>query len=307
MRDVWDGRYKELVREVLRGTGEVLAGVESSAPAQRMDLVYRPDAAHRAERLRRGLLGALVDGGECNIEPFRDTPSPGTVRGCLRRVWNYHHVHHCPDDEARADEAVTAVIVLSPGVPRTALRVFPLRRVRGRPKGVYATHPVLGLWMVVIAELPATRHTLALRLLGRGPVLDAALAELSALPPEAWEHKLIEILLRWRQEIAALPTRSERDEDFMETTRETFEQFKERVRLEGEASGVHRGLQQGLQQGLQPLQHQFARRLGRPLTEGETATLLARFDTVGPDRLGDVVLDLTPDALAAWLSDPEAR
>ena len=55
------------------------------------------------------------------------------------------------------------------------------------------------------------------------------------------------------------------------------------------------------------LQHLFARRLGRPLTEGETATLLVRFDTVGPDRLGDVVLDLTPDALAAWLTDPDAR
>ena len=44
-----------------------------------------------------------------------------------------------------------------------------------------------------------------------------------------------------------------------------------------------------------------------PLTEAETATLVARFDTVGPDRLGDVVLDLTPDALGAWLTDPDAR
>ena len=86
----------------------------------------------------------------------------------------------------------------------------------------------------------------------------------------------------------------------METTRETFEQLKERARQEGETRGVYRGLQQGLQ-------HLFARRLGRPLTEAETATLLTRFDTVGPDRLGDVVLDLTPDALGAWLSDPDAR
>ena len=143
--------------------------------------------------------------------------------------------------------------------------------------------------------------------MGRGGVLDAALAELRALPTEAWEHTLFEILLRWRQEIAALPTRSQRDEDFMETTRETFEQLKERARQEGETRGEHRGIQQGLRAGLQPLQRQFARRLGRPLTEGETATLLARFDTVGPDRLGDVVLDLTPDALGAWLTDPDAR
>jgi hypothetical protein len=174
---------------------------------------------------------------------------------------------------------------------------------------VYASDAAIGLWVVVIAELPATRDTLALRLMGRGPVLDAALAELGALPAEAWEHTLFEILLRWRQEIAALPTRSQRDEDFMETTRETFEQFKER-RQEGRQEGrdprrAQRASSRACTWG--PLQRQFARRLGRPLTEGETATLLARFDTVGPDRLGDVVLDLTPEALAQWLTDPDAR
>jgi len=32
MRDDWDGRYKELVQEVLRGTGEVLVGLETATP-----------------------------------------------------------------------------------------------------------------------------------------------------------------------------------------------------------------------------------------------------------------------------------
>jgi hypothetical protein len=84
--------------------------------------------------------------------------------------------------------------------------------------------------------------------------------------------------------------------------RRGYDSFEDAVR-----KGAVRGRALGTRQGLLPLQHLFARRLGRPLTEGETATLLARFDTVGPDRLGDVVLDLTPDALAAWLTDPDAR
>jgi hypothetical protein len=303
MRDDWDGRYKELVQEVLRGTGEVLVGVETATPTQRMDVVYRPDAAHRAERLQRGLLGRLTEAPESNIEPYRNTPSVVRVRDDLRRVWGYHNDRSLARGEKVAPEAMTPLLVLSPGVPRKAILGFTAKPVQGFPAGVYASDATIGLWVVVVAELPATRDTLALRLMGRGHVLDAALAELGALPAEAWEHTLFEILLRWRQEIAALPTRSQRDEDFMETTRETFEQFKERARQEGRQEGETRGVSRGLQ----PLQHQFARRLGRPLTEGETATLLARFDTVGPDRLGDVVLDLTPDALAAWLTDPEAR
>jgi hypothetical protein len=76
MRDDWDARYKELVQEVLRGTGEVLVGLETATPTQRMDVVYRPDAAHRAERLQRGLLGRLTDG-----------PSATSSRTATRRRW----------------------------------------------------------------------------------------------------------------------------------------------------------------------------------------------------------------------------
>jgi hypothetical protein len=85
--------------------------------------------------------------------------------------------------------------------------------------------------------------------------------------------------------------------------RRGYDSFEDAVQ-----KSIERGREQGIKEGLlQGLQRQFARRLGRPLTEAETATLLARFDTVGPDRLGDVVLDLTPDALGAWLTDPDAR
>jgi len=40
---------------------------------------------------------------------------------------------------------------------------------------------------------------------------------------------------------------------------------------------------------------------------GVQRALHGRLDTVGPERLGDVVLDLDVAALAAWLADPEAH
>lgn len=73
-------------------------------------------------------------------------------------------------------------------------------------------------------------------------------------------------------------------------------------------AGRKEGLQQGQQQGQQmALLHQFARKLGRPLTSEERSRIVARIDTLGPDRLGDVILDLSPTALDAWLADPESR
>ncbi|MFO0625969.1 MAG: hypothetical protein U0325_10170 [Polyangiales bacterium] len=79
----------------------------------------------------------------------------------------------------------------------------------------------------------------------------------------------------------------------------------------GEQRGIQKGLQtgvqQGMQQGLAPLLRLFSRRLDRALTDDERAVVVARLDALGADRLGDVVLDLAPSALAAWLADPAAR
>lgn len=70
---------------------------------------------------------------------------------------------------------------------------------------------------------------------------------------------------------------------------------------------IEKGVEKGVEKALGPLEHLFARRLGRALSPGEHATLIRRLDTHGPGRLGDVVLDLDPGALERWLTDPAAR
>ncbi len=50
----------------------------------------------------------------------------------------------------------------------------------------------------------------------------------------------------------------------------------------------------------------FERKVGRALGPAELATLRARLRAVGPERVGDVVLDLDGPALLAWLIDPVA-
>ncbi|MFO0608920.1 MAG: hypothetical protein U0324_37485 [Polyangiales bacterium] len=83
---------------------------------------------------------------------------------------------------------------------------------------------------------------------------------------------------------------------------------QQRIGMErGFAQGVQKGREEGLETGLRPLLRQFERRLARPLTDAEHAALVDRLTALGPDRLGDVVLDLDPSALAAWLADPDAR
>jgi hypothetical protein len=85
-----------------------------------------------------------------------------------------------------------------------------------------------------------------------------------------------------------------------------IEQGIERGIEQGIEQGIERGIEQGIERGLTPLVHQYERRLGRSLTAEEHHALLDRFTRLGSDRIGDVVLDLSAEALGAWLADPAA-
>ena len=73
-----------------------------------------------------------------------------------------------------------------------------------------------------------------------------------------------------------------------------------------ENAAIEKGIERGIEKGMGAVERQFQRRLGRAITAAEHRELLRRVDTLGAARLGDVVLDLTPEALAAWLAEPDA-
>ena len=68
------------------------------------------------------------------------------------------------------------------------------------------------------------------------------------------------------------------------------------------------GKEQGRLEGqLEPLAHQFERRLGRALTPEERSRLIARVQELGAMPVSDVVLDLSREDLAAWLTTTNAH
>ncbi|WP_437641756.1 hypothetical protein [Sorangium sp. So ce854] len=93
-------------------------------------------------------------------------------------------------------------------------------------------------------------------------------------------------------------------------TREWYEQWNARrmkEAREAEERAQQRGHQLGQQLGqLQMASRLCAVRLGRPLTEAETAALAERLDRLGADRVSEVMLSSAAEALTAWLSDPNA-
>ena len=300
---------KECLVALLGDVGTLDREREVATDAQHIDLWFSPDAARSDELHTRGWLGRAGD-RECGIELYSDTPTPGEVRECTRKHWAHQHLRELA---AQASDPPTKVPlarswIVSTGLPKTAVQALHARPRRPWPPGFLLTHDELGVGFIVLSRLPITRDTLALRMLARGPTLARACDDIARLPPGAWEHRLVDILLRWRVRIPIdRALRSPDQELFMQTTDTLYEDILRRARDEGIEKGIERGIERGIEKGLSPLVRQFSRRLARPLTQAERGTLVARMSTHGSDRLGDVVLDLDPGALERWLHDPDAR
>jgi Domain of unknown function (DUF4351) len=99
--------------------------------------------------------------------------------------------------------------------------------------------------MVVLAELPRTRETVLLRLLGPPRLLREALEDLATLPDDTWEKSVVApLLLHFRIEIDAQATSEEDDmsADIRAAVRATVEKFRDEGRQEGERNMLLRQL-----------------------------------------------------------------
>ncbi|MBI5515319.1 MAG: hypothetical protein HY909_16190 [Deltaproteobacteria bacterium] len=292
MRTRFDSLAKDLWRGTLGDVGRVQTELEVSAAPQRADTTFEPDPTKKALLPERGLLGRIAR-GVCMLEAFHDTPDAEDVRDCHRKFLSWRHAL----GDAGADATLWLVVA---GDPRKVRRAFHLRPLRAWPSGSFAAAAGFGLRLLSVSALPGGRDTLALRLFGQGPVLRRAARELLALPDDAWERRLLPMLLQWRTQIPELPAqRTPDEEDFVSNAQQILDEWERRA--------TDRGIDKGIDRVLGALVRLFERRLARALTDEERVALRARIAVVGPERLGDVVLDLSPAELGAWLGDPTAR
>ncbi|WP_437834976.1 hypothetical protein [Sorangium sp. So ce1153] len=192
----------------------------------RFDIRYVPDPTRAALRDELGLLGELA-AEPCQFEVFHDTPGPGELRGCVREQLHWHHELQ---RRAGGELPFPRLCLLSSSRPATVLDAFGFAPVPGRP-GLYRTAPGWRVDLVVIAELPRTRETLLLRLLGARAVLRDAIRELAALPDDAWERSialpwLVRLLFEIPHEASACAAPdTEEEEELVTEVQQWFEQL----------------------------------------------------------------------------------
>jgi hypothetical protein len=254
----FDDFAKNILRDALSRACAAETEVEVLAATQKIDVYTTPDPARVAERARMGLLGELAEQA-CLFEPFHDTPTLRQLRRCLNKQHTWHHelerraraaagtAPAAPgrDPPATNEVPFPALVVIGPGQPQTVLDAYGCKPAS---PGLYHAVWGLALRIVVISELPRTRETLLLRLLGTGRVFSQALADLAALPADAWEQSVATPLLVHFQ-LGSHEHPSNEENDMSAEIRAWFDDYQRKLRSEGRKEGHEEGHKEGRKQG----------------------------------------------------------
>jgi hypothetical protein len=148
---------------------------------------------------------------------------------------------------------------------------------------------------VVLRQLPRERATLLLRILGAGPVLAEAIADLKALPDDAWERRIaLPLLVALRLEIQQDPV-DESEREFLMTTAELYEYWKDQHKREGAEEALHDALRAA-----------YEARFG-PMPEDVAAAVETTHDSATLRRWVQIIATRTPEDIASAVGGSAAK
>jgi hypothetical protein len=271
-RTPFDRLGKDLVREALEGHCAVESDAEVPASTRRIDLWVTPREASASSLEHLGLLGRITS-GSVTLEFFHNTPSGEELHVCLIKHGEFRHFL----SRRKTLPPVPIQWVISSGRPDAGIDGLGFRPMIGGLSGIYESPPLHYTRLVVVSELSVMRDTLLVRLLGAGSVMKQAIAELQALPAEAPERRLaLPILVRLHLTVPTDPVQqTSEDQEFLMSTQDIVEAWRQEAIREGVKRGVKRGLKRGVKQGERKLLlRQLRRRFGAEV-DGETERRVA--------------------------------
>jgi len=179
------------------------------------------------------------------LEFFHAAPDVTKVLSCMKKQIEYRRMRERSRPPPR-------LWIIAAGRPHQALSGLGFQPDHTWPTGVYWCPLEFFTTLIVVSELPKTRATLLLRIMGAGRVFHDAISELMALPTDAPERRLaLPIMLRLRLTVREAAERTPEDQDFEMSTQALVDEWEKDLLQQGEQLGIQKGEQLGIQKGEQ--------------------------------------------------------
>ncbi|OAD18990.1 hypothetical protein THIOM_005398 [Candidatus Thiomargarita nelsonii] len=247
---------KQYLAELLEPLGHVEKTFEVSGVPHFVDLCFTPSSAASGAAVETlGLLARLVSNA-CLLEPFRNQPNKGQVRDCILKLFSLHgelqRKAKREDNQYLTDEELPFLWILTPTASEAIVEGFGATEAQDWCPGIYFLAKNLKTAIVAIHQLPKTKETLWLRILGKGRTQQQAIDELLDFPDDNMIRQFVqELLAIWRITLKIQDNLTEDEQELVMNLSPAYQQWREKTLLQGVQQGVQQGLQEGLQQGAQ--------------------------------------------------------
>jgi hypothetical protein len=255
---------KSLLSEFLDPFGTTVTNLEVSDEPRFVDPYFEPNR----DSGELGLLGQMAR-IPCLIEPFRNPVDESSIQSCLLKALMVG-----AKQKRQGSQTIPYLWILTPTASERILSLF---GAVGE-QGIHRLAVGLNAAIVVIHQLPRTRETLWIRLLGREGFQKRAIDEVMGLPTgDPSRSRVLELLGNWKIMLdEKTETEREEERELIMNLSPAYLKWKEETLNEGKQEGIQLGKLETVpilaELGLSALD--IAQRLGLP--EQLVSEILAR-------------------------------
>jgi hypothetical protein len=235
----FDQFAKDYLEELLQPLGSVQVPRRVAGEVREIDVWFAPDTSpNTAEASKLGLLGRLAATPSL-FEPFRNAASATEICNCLLKLLEIRgeYEREANRNQQRLEENnLPRLWILSPTASESIIEGFAaIGDQQNWGNGVYFLPRYLRTAIVAIHQLPKTRDTLWLRILGKGRVQQQAIDELESLPKnEALRLRALELLYSLKTTLEVSQNIDEEDRDLIMRLSPLYTQRLEEATRQGQ-------------------------------------------------------------------------
>ncbi len=242
----YDQFSKSYLEELLQPLGTVQIAREVAGEVREIDVWFSPnESVNQLEVSRLGLLGRFT-ATPAILEPFRNAATPTEICSCLLKLLEIRgeYERNAKRDKKKITESSLPMLwILSPTASQSILEGFAaVSNEDNWENGIYFLPRYLRTAIVAIHQLPKTKDTLWLRILGKGRVQNSAIDQLEALPEdEPLRTRALELLYSLKTTLEISQNIDQEDRELIMRLSPLYTQRLQEAEQQAEIKGEKQG------------------------------------------------------------------